>query len=119
MTPRSGRGSAVADDLSDVPAAHIDITAVDTSLSGETLTAVFHLRDVPEALTFDRAGVPDDEPEYSWKVFVDADNDPETGFGGIDYTLSAAAQSVLLIQWRRHNSTHSGMGGMYRSAREK
>ncbi len=82
-------GNAVADDVSDVPAAHIDITAVDTSLSGETLTAVFHLRDVPEALTFDRAGVPDDELEYSWKVFVDADNDPETGFGGIDYTLSA------------------------------
>ena len=82
-------GNAVTDDLSDVPAAHIDITAVDTSLSGETLTAVFHLRDVPETLTFDRAGVPDDELEYSWKVFVDADNDPETGFGGIDYTLSA------------------------------
>ncbi|MXX27806.1 MAG: hypothetical protein F4Z82_20465 [Caldilineaceae bacterium SB0668_bin_21] len=82
-------GNAVADDVSDVPAAHIDITAVDTFLSGETLTAVFHLRDVPEALTFDRAGVPDDELEYSWKVFVDADNDPETGFGGIDYTLSA------------------------------
>ncbi len=82
-------GSAVADDVSDVPAAHIDITAVDTSLSGETLTAVFHLRDVPETLTFDRAGVPDDAFEYSWKVSVDADNDPETGFGGIDYTLSA------------------------------
>ncbi len=82
-------GNAVADDLSDVPAAHIDITAVDTSLSGETLTAVFHLRDVPEALTFDRAGVPDDETEYSWKVLVDADNDPETGFFGVDYTLSA------------------------------
>ena len=82
-------GNAVADDVSDVPAAHIDITAVDTSLSGETLTAVFHLRDVPEALTFDRAGVPDDELEYSWEVLVDADNDPETGFGGIDYTLSA------------------------------
>ena len=82
-------GNAAADDLSDVPAAHIDITAVDTFLSGETLTAVFHLRDVPEALTFDRTGVPDDELEYSWKVFVDADNDPETGFGGIDYTLSA------------------------------
>ena len=82
-------GNAVADDVSDVPAAHIDITAVDTFLSGETLTAVFHLRDVPETLTFDRAGVPDDELEYSWKVSVDADNDPETGFGGIDYTLSA------------------------------
>ena len=93
-------GNAVADDVSDVPAAHIDITAVDTSLSGETLTAVFHLRDVPEILTFDRAGVPDDEPEYSWKVFVDADNDPETGFGGIDYTLSAA-----------HKASSSSSGG--------
>ncbi|MXY95531.1 MAG: hypothetical protein F4047_12450 [Caldilineaceae bacterium SB0670_bin_27] len=82
-------GNAVTDDLSDVPAAHIDITAVDTFLSGETLTAVFHLRDVPEALTFDRAGVPDDAFEYIWRVSVDADNDPETGFGGIDYTLSA------------------------------
>lgn len=81
-------GNSVADDLSDVPAAHIDITAVDTSLSGETLTAVFHLRDIPETLTFD--GVPDDVSAYRWKVFVDADNDPETGFGGIDYTLSAA-----------------------------
>lgn len=83
-------GNSVADDLSDVPAAHIDITAVDTSLSGETLTAVFHLRDVPETLTFDGAGVPDDETAYRWIVLVDADNDPETGFGGIDYTLSAA-----------------------------
>lgn len=83
-------GNSVADDLSDVPAAHIDITAVDTSLSGETLTAVFHLRDVPETLTFDSAGVPDDETAYRWLVLVDADNDPETGFGGIDYTLSAA-----------------------------
>ena len=85
-------GNAVADDVSDVPAAHIDITAVDTSLSGETLTAVFHLRDVPEALTFDRAGVPDDELEYSWEVLVDADNAPETGFFGVDYTLSAVHQ---------------------------
>ncbi len=81
-------GNSVADDLSDVPAPHIDITAVDTSLSGETLTVVFHLRDIPE--TFDSAGVPDDETAYRWMVLIDADNDPETGFGGIDYTLSAA-----------------------------
>ena len=94
-------GNAVADDLSDVPAAHIDITTVDTFLSGETLTAVFHLRDVPEALTFNRAGIPDEEPEYGWIVFVDADNDPETGYGGIDYTLSAA---------HRVSSSSSGSG---------
>ena len=92
-------GNSVADDLSDVPAPHIDITAVDTSLSGETLTVVFHLRDIPE--TFDSAGVPDDVSAYRWKVFVDADNDPETGFGGIDYTLSAA----------RKGSSSSGSGG--------
>ena len=85
-------GNSVADDLSDVPAAHIDITAVDTSLSGETLTAVFHLRDIPE--TFDSAGVPDDETAYRWMVLIDADNDPETGFGGIDYTLSAARKGA-------------------------
>ena len=84
----------MADDLSDVPAAHIDITAVDTSLSGETLTAVFHLRDIPETLTFDSAGVPDDETAYRWMVLIDADNDPETGFGGIDYTLSAARKGA-------------------------
>ena len=85
-------GNSVADDLSDVPAAHIDITAVDTSLSGETLTVVFHLRDIPE--TFDSAGVPDDETAYRWMVLIDADNDPETGFGGIDYTLSAARKGA-------------------------
>ena len=82
-------GDAIADDASDVPAAHIDITGVDSSLSGETLTVVFHLRDVPETLTFDRTGVPDDAIEYSWKVLVDADNDGGSGFMGVDYTLSA------------------------------
>ena len=83
-------GDAVADDVSDVPAAHIDITGVNSSLSGETLTVVFQLRDVPETLTFDRTGVPDEALEYRWKVSVDADNDRETGFGGVDYFLSAS-----------------------------
>ena len=83
-------GDFLADDVSDVPAAHIDITGVNSSLSGETLTVVFHLRDVPETLTFDRTGVPDEALEYSWRVSVDADNDQETGFGGVDYTLSAS-----------------------------
>ena len=43
-------GDTVTDAVSDVPAGHIDITEVETSLSGERLTVVFHLRDLPETL---------------------------------------------------------------------
>ena len=55
----------------------------------ETLTVVFHLRDVPETLTFDRSGVPNHVPEYMWEVSIDVDNDRATGSGGFEYTLSA------------------------------
>ncbi|MDE0080056.1 MAG: hypothetical protein OXO50_21240, partial [Caldilineaceae bacterium] len=41
-------GDTLTDTVSDVPAAHIDITEVETSLSGESLTVVFHLKDLPE-----------------------------------------------------------------------
>ena len=47
-------GDSVTDAVSDVPAAHIDLTEVETSLSGESLTVVFHLKDLPEFLTFNR-----------------------------------------------------------------
>ena len=82
-------GDTVTDDVSDVSAAHIDITEVSTSLSGETLTVVFHLRDVPESLTFDRTGLTEGTMEYSWEVAIDVDNDRGTGAGGFDYLLSA------------------------------
>ena len=82
-------GDTVTDDVSDVSAAHIDITEVSTSLSGETLTVVFHLRDVPESLTFDRTGLEEGTMEYSWEVAIDVDNDRGTGAGGFEYLLSA------------------------------
>ncbi len=82
-------GRTVRDESSAELAAHIDIIEVATELSGERLTVVFHLRDVPERLTFDRSGVPDYVPEYLWEVSVDVDNDGETGPGGFEYTLSA------------------------------
>lgn len=82
-------GQTVHDEGSAELAAHIDIIKVATELSGERLTVVFHLRDVPERLTFDRSGVPDHVPEYLWEVSVDVDNDGETGPGGFEYTLSA------------------------------
>ena len=82
-------GQTVSDDLSDVSVAHIDITAVSTTLSGETLTAVFHLRDVPETLTFDRIGIRPRVLEYYWMISIDIDYEPEQGSAEFDYTLTA------------------------------
>ena len=82
-------GESVIDDVSDTQAAHVDVTEIGTSLSGETLTVVFHLRDVPEELTFNRTGVPKYASEYSWEVSIDVDGDRETGVGGFEYVLSA------------------------------
>ena len=84
-------GDTVTDDFSDELAAHTDIAKVSTSISGgKILTAVFHLRDLPETLTFGRPGVAQGSIEYSWEVWLDLDDDPGTGFmGGFEYLLSA------------------------------
>ncbi len=83
-------GQTVTDEIEDATASHVDITKVSTSLSGEALTAVFHLRDVPEALTFNRTGISEYYGEYNWKVLIDIDGDRETGNGGAEYMLSAS-----------------------------
>ena len=83
-------GRTVTDGVSDPLPAHVDITEVSTTLAGETLTAVFHLRDVPATLTFDRTGVEENDLEYRWEVWIDVDGNRETGPGGFDYTLSAS-----------------------------
>ena len=82
-------GESVIDDVSDALPAHMDVTEISTSLSGETLTVVFHLRDVPEELTFNRTGVLENAIEYGWEVSIDVDGDQETGVGGFEYILSA------------------------------
>ena len=82
-------GQTATDGVSDVPAAYLDIVEVSTSLSGETLTAAFRFRDIPETLTFNRTGTLVNHMEYSWGVAIDADADPATGDGGFDYLLSA------------------------------
>ena len=82
-------GESVSDDVSDALPAHLDVTEISTSLSGETLTVVVHFRDVPETWTFDRTGVPDSVMEYSWEVSVDMDGDQETGLNGFEYILSS------------------------------
>ena len=82
-------GDTVTDAVSDVPAAHIDITEVETSLSGERLTVVFHLRDLPETLRFNRTEYGKGTKEYEWEVAIDVDNDRSTGPGGFDTLLTA------------------------------
>ena len=82
-------GDTLTDTVSDVPAAHIDITEVETFLSGESLTVVFHLKDLPETLRFNRTEHGEGSKEYEWEVAIDADNDRSTGPGGFDYLLTA------------------------------
>ena len=82
-------GDRVTDAVSDAPAAHIDITEVETFLSGERLTVVFHLRKLPETLRFNRTEYGQGVMEYVWEVAIDVDNDRSTGPGGFDMLLSA------------------------------
>ena len=43
---------------------YIDIVGAASSLEGETLTAVFHLREIPEEMAVNREGVEDLHMEY-------------------------------------------------------
>ena len=82
-------GQSAIDEISHSLPPHIDITEVNTYLSDGVLTVVFHLRDLPDRLTFNRTGVPEGQMEYIWQVSVDVDNDKETGIEGADFALLA------------------------------
>ena len=75
--------------LSSLPA-YIDIVGVDSSLDGETLTAVFYLRGIPEEIAVNREGVENMHLEYMWTVSIDLDGDAKDTFGQTDYTLDAS-----------------------------
>ena len=104
-------GQTVLDAAADVPAAHIDIIEINSSLSEELLTVVFQLRDIPETLTFDRTGVPEDALEYIWEVSIDVDNDRTTGSYGFDYALSAIALGVPQSRRHQYNRSYGGDWG--------
>ena len=55
--------------LSSLPA-YIDIVGVDSSLEGDTLTATFFLRDIPQDLPVNRKGVENMHLEYMWTVSI-------------------------------------------------
>ena len=74
--------------LSSLPG-YIDIVGVDSSLEGETLTAIFYLREVPEELAFDREGVEDINLEYMWTVSSNMEGNSLASFDQTDYSLAA------------------------------
>lgn len=90
-------GQSALDPTEDDIPAYIDIIGVDTSLDGETLTAVFYLRDIPEEMEFNREGVKDLHSEYMWTIEIFVENSEESESEQIEYMLGAvySARRVL------------------------
>ena len=82
--------------LSSLPA-YIDIVGVVSGLDGETLTAIFYLRGIPEDMAFNRKGVENMHLEYMWTVGIDIEGDTVVTSDQTDYTLATfyAASRVL------------------------
>ena len=82
--------------LSSLPA-YIDIVGVDSSIDGETLTAIFYLRGIPEDMAFNRKGAENMHLEYMWTVGIDIEGDTVVTSDQTDYTLATfyAASRVL------------------------
>ena len=93
MLPGQNALDPIADDIP----AYIDIIGVDSSLDGETLTAVFYLRDIPEEMEFNREGVKDLHSEYMWTIEIFVENSEESESEQIEYMLGAvySARRVL------------------------
>ena len=105
---------------------YIDIIRVETSLEGETLTAIFYLRNIPEMMEFGRKGVENNTLEYMWSVQIDAEGDskfeseqeePEFWLL-VSHAVSKVSENarsltrpvknaVDIMLWRQENSSHS------------
>ena len=88
MTLQVGQGSG--DQATDELPGYIDILRVESRLEGEKLTAVFHLRDIPQELTVNREGVHHMHQDYGWNVDIDihgAVRDISADYSLFDYTL--------------------------------
>ena len=63
-------GETIEAEPSDYLPGHVDIVKVESKLHDQVLTVVFHLRDIPEELTFYREGMSKNRIEYYWTVFI-------------------------------------------------
>ena len=93
MLPGQSANDPISTDLPD----YLDILRVDSSLDGETLTAIFYLRGIPKDMAFNRKGVENMHLEYMWTVEIDIEGDTIVTSDQTDYTLttSYAANRVL------------------------
>ena len=67
---------------------YIDIVRVESRLDDETLTATFHLRDMPENMMFNREGMMITSFEYMYAINVNTDGEPILANHRGDYTLA-------------------------------
>lgn len=96
---------------------YIDIVRVETALDGESLTATFYLRELPEQLKFSRQGAGLDSPEYMWMIHIDTDlieeSEPEryeymfgaftmmnTGLAGGKSTILPLDEGLQIVLWK-------------------
>ena len=82
-------GQSASDPVANNIPAYVDMVRVETSLEGETLTAVFHLREIPEELEFNRKGFDHMSAEYMWMILIDADGEEALEFERYEYTFGA------------------------------
>lgn len=84
ILPGQGARDLISDDLPD----YLDIVKVESSLEGETLTAIFYLRGIPEEMAFNREGVENMVLEYMWTVEIHIEGDIIVTSDQADYTFS-------------------------------
>lgn len=94
MLPGQSAEGLESDDLPN----YIDIVGASSELDGETLTAVFHLREIPERMEFNRKGVPDGRVEYMWVVAISTEGDPNLTLVQFDYWLEASHAATRLSE---------------------
>lgn len=66
---------------------YVDIVKAESILDGETLTATFYLRDVPETMNFSRKGMYHTGFEYTYAVHISTEGEPLLSQFDADYTL--------------------------------
>ena len=94
MLPGQSAEGWVSDELPN----YVDIVGASSELDGETLTAVFHLRGIPQRLEFNRKGVPDNRIEYMWVVAISTDGDPNLALNQFDYWLQASYSATRFTE---------------------
>ena len=81
-------GQSAPDPTLDSLPGYIDIVGVTSHLEDENLTAIFHLKHIPQELEFNRNGVKNTALEYMWTVAVNIeDTNTAATFDQADYHL--------------------------------